>query len=160
METHHVTIPIQVCTPDELPEADQALIARAKAATQTAYAPYSHFHVGAAIRLTTGDIVAGSNQENAAFSPSLCAERTTMNWAAANYPGIPFEAIAIAAWRESDGAFLDHPISPCGVCRQSLIESEQRYHRSIRVLLYGSKQVFVLRSIADLLPLHFTGEDL
>lgn len=143
-----------------LSAVDRQLVERAKAATATSYTPYSAFHVGAAVLLENGEIVAGSNQENAAFSPTMCAERTAVFYANAEYPNVPPTTIAIAAWRELDQQFLDSPISPCGVCRQVLVEIETRYRRPLRVLLYGRTAIYEIASASELLPLRFTGEAL
>ena len=139
--------------PDEVPAQYRDLIDAAKAATRRAHAPYSKFHVGAAIRLANGEIVAGANQENAAFSSGTCAERSACFYAASQYPGVAFKQIAIAAYTE--GAFQKSPISPCGSCRQSLLEYEAM-HGDIEVVLYGEEAVYVLPSIKSLLPLCFT----
>lgn len=143
-----------IATPEELSPADAALVEAAKAATHTSYSPYSHFSVGAAVRLENGEIIQGSNQENAAYSPTICAERCAMFYANAHYPNIAPTAIAIAA-RGTDGAFTPQPTSPCGVCRQVLVETQQRYGQALRVLLYGSKDIYLFDSISDLLPFQF-----
>ena len=150
--------------PDELPPQYQDLVDAAKAATKRAHAPYSKFHVGAAIRLENGEIVCGANQENAAFSSGTCAERSACFFAASQFPGVPFKQIAIAAYSEenqkaSSGSSLPlfqlKPISPCGSCRQALLEYEAM-HGDIEVILYGEEAVYVLPSIKSLLPLCFT----
>lgn len=140
--------------------ADHQLVEYAKTASRNSYAPYSRFHVGAALMLADGTILQGSNQENAAFDAGCCAERTALYYAGTMHPDMPVVAIAIAAWRESDGHFLDHPISPCGICRQHLVETEQRYNQAIRVILYGTHETIVLQSARDLLPFSFTANDL
>lgn len=162
MQTMQLSIPIEIYRPDDplFPAEDRQLVVQAKEAAQDSYAPYSRFHVGAALRLSDGTIVKGSNQENAVFPVGCCAERTALYYAGAQYPHVPVEAIAVAVWRELDGKFLAMPGSPCGVCRQHLVETEQRHGTKIRVILYGTEQTYVLRSAADLLPLTFTGEEL
>ena len=144
---------IQEYRPDELPERYVDLVDAAKAATVRAHAPYSKFHVGAAIRMDNGETVCGANQENAAFSSGTCAERSACFYAASQYPGVPMRQIAIAAW--TGGAFQKKPISPCGSCRQALLEYEAMYG-PIEVILYGDDAVYVLPSISSLLPLSFT----
>lgn len=139
--------------PDELPQRYRDIVDAAKAATKSSYAPYSKFHVGAAIRLANGELVCGSNQENAAFSVTECAERSACFYAASRYPEVPFKQIAIAAY--TDGAFQKAPISPCGICRQALLEYEAR-HGDIEVILYGDDATYVLPNIKSLLPLCFT----
>lgn len=142
------------------PAAYAELIDEAKAASRGSYAPYSQFHVGAALRLANGVIVRGSNQENAVFPVTCCAERTALYAAGAQYPDVAVTDIAIAVWREKDGLFLATPASPCGMCRQHLVETEQRHGRPIRVILYGTAETYVLESARHLLPLTFTGEEL
>lgn len=163
MKTHEIKTVAEVLRPDELSEADRALVDRARAMTRNSYAPYSKFHVGAAILMADGTIVGGANQENAAFPSGTCAERTACFYASANYPGVAMKKIAIAAWTrlghpESatyDECFQRHPISPCGACRQALMEYEHLYG-PIEVLLYGLDGIWRLPSVASLLPLSFT----
>lgn len=162
MKTMQLSIPVEIYLPEDplFPAEDRMLVEQAKEAARGSYAPYSKFHVGAALRLNDGTIVKGSNQENAVYPVGCCAERTALYYAGAQYPGVPVEAIAVAIWRELDDKFLAQPGSPCGVCRQHLVETEQRYGKKIRVILYGTEEIYVLRSAADLLPLTFTGDEL
>ena len=153
MEIKKLETDIKVYAYDELPEEDRELVDAAREMTRTSYAPYSKFHVGAAIRMEDGTIVRGSNQENAAYPSGTCAERTACYQASALYPGMPMKKIAVAAW--TGGEFQDNPISPCGACRQALAEYEARYGR-MEVLLYGRRCVYVLPSVSSLLPLTFT----
>lgn len=139
---------------------DLQLIALAKESTKTSYAAYSHFHVGAAILLENGEIICGSNQENAAYPAGTCAERTAMFYANARYPEIAPSVIAIAAWRKANEQFLPNPISPCGICRQVLVETETRYRRKIRVLLYGESGIYEIESASLLLPFRFDSDAL
>jgi cytidine deaminase len=141
---------------EELEPADRALTAAARQATQGSYAPYSHFHVGAAALLADGTVVTGANQENAAYPSGLCAERTTLFYAGARYPDQPVLALAIAADDEHGGPAS--PIPPCGACRQVLLETEQRHAQPIRILLCGPKEVYTVASAAELLPLTFGSE--
>jgi cytidine deaminase len=138
---------------DELPAAEQALVLAAKAASGTSYAPYSHFHVGAALLLGNGEVVSGSNQENIASPSGLCAERTVLFYAGARFPTTSIRAIAIAA--QANGQPCAMPVYPCGACRQVLLESEQRGGVPIRVIMVGEKKIEVLNSAYDLLPLTF-----
>lgn len=154
MENRTLTINYASCPFEALSEADRLLVEAARQATYTSYAPYSHFSVGAAVRLSNGEVVSGSNQENAAFSAGTCAERCTMFYANARYPDAPIREIAIAA-RGTDGRFTEAPISPCGVCRQALIEAQTRAAAPIRVLLYGAREVLVISSVSQLLPFQF-----
>lgn len=139
--------------PDELPPAEQALVQKAIDATNNSYAPYSNFHVGAACLLENGNVVIGANQENAAFPSGLCAERTAIFAAQANHPDQPITTLAIAA-RNVNG-LPKSPISPCGACRQVVLEIEDRYQRPVRILLYGTEGIYVFESIKDLLPFSF-----
>lgn len=158
MQEVQINVHVQVYHFNELPPADQQLVEAAKQITSTSYSPYSHFQVGAALRMSDGQLFLGSNQENAAFPTGLCAERTAFFAASANAPDVPPVAIAIAA--QTGGHFLDKPISPCGQCRQALIEAETRFAQPIRVLLYGTEATYAVGSIRDLLPLTFDGSDL
>jgi cytidine deaminase len=141
---------------DELTATDRELAEAARQATHGSYAPYSHFHVGAAALLADGTVVTGANQENAAYPSGLCAERTTLFYAGARYPKLSVKALAIAADDEQGGP--SSPIPPCGACRQVLLETEQRFAQPIRVLLCGKKEVYVVNSAAELLPLTFGSE--
>ncbi|MBU3854754.1 MAG: cytidine deaminase [Candidatus Paraprevotella stercoravium] len=138
---------------NELSHDDQELISAAREATKHSYAPYSKFYVGAALRLANQQIVCGSNQENAAYPSGTCAERTAIFYANAQYPEQPVEALAIAA--QTNGKFLAQPISPCGSCRQVILETEHRFKKPIRILLYGTEGVYVLEGIQSILPLQF-----
>lgn len=148
-----ITATIKVYQPDELSAADKTLMEAAMEATGRSYAPYSRFSVGAAARLADGTVVTGTNQENAAYPSGLCAERTTLFYANSQYPDQPVSTLAIAARTEKD--FIDMPIPPCGSCRQVILETEKRYKQPIRILLYGKKCIYEVRSISDLLPLSF-----
>ena len=139
---------------DELAETDRRLIDAAISATETSYAPYSHFCVGAAVRLESGVVVVGSNQENVAFPSGTCAERCAMFYAGSRHPHEAPETIAIAA-RGTDGRLTPRPISPCGACRQVLLQAETRFGRRLRVLLYGSQEVIEISGVSDLLPFEF-----
>ena len=116
---------VTTCTLEEMEPSMRELVEKAKAMTQNAYCPYSHFHVGAAARLADGQIVAGSNQENAAYPSGLCAERTTLFAANANNPNTPVEALAIACYTQ--GHYTKDAASPCGACRQVMLETEHRF---------------------------------
>lgn len=143
------------CTVDELSEVDRQLVEAAREATFKSYAPYSHFYVGAAVRLDDGTVVTGSNQENAAYPSGLCAERTTLFYANAQYPDHAVDALAIAA--RNDNGFIPTPVPPCGACRQVILETERRYDRPIHILLYGEQYTLVMDGVAELLPLIFDG---
>lgn len=143
----------------ELPERDLALLDEARKATRLAYAPYSRFQVGAALALASGDVVTGANQENASFPVGLCAERVALAAAAVRFPGVAVVALAVSYDTGDDTS--DRPISPCGICRQSLAEWEQRFGSPIRMILGGlTGSVQVIESVSMLLPLSFSREDL
>ena len=155
MKDLKLKVQIKECQMDELTNAERSLIDMAIDSTAHSYAPYSHFHVGAALLLADGTILPGCNQENAAFPSGLCAERSALFAAGAQHPDVPPVMLAIAA-RDTQGELTDEPVSPCGPCRQVLIETETRYGRKLRILLYGKKKVFVMDGISNLMPLSFT----
>ena len=143
-----------LCSYEELCEQDRKLIDAAKHATERSYAPYSRFQVGAAVRLADDVIVTGTNQENAAYPSGLCAERTTIFWANSQYPTKAVESLAIAA-RNEQGE-LAVPIPPCGACRQVILETEKRFNRAMRIILYGAKECYIIEDgVKALLPLSF-----
>ena len=154
MEQYTLTIPVTVKQDDELSEQERQLVEAAKAATYRSYAPYSRFCVGAAALLADGTVVTGSNQENAASPSGICAERTTIFHANSEHPDLAVTALAIAA-RDTSGQFTKRPISPCGACRQVLVETESRYRQPIAILLYGTDGTHIIPSSKDLLPVSF-----
>lgn len=158
MKDIKLEINIQYCQFDELSEEDQELVSMAREATQNSYAKYSRFYVGAALRLQDGRIVKGANQENAAFPSGLCAERTAIFAAQANDPEQPIVALAIAA--RNDHGFTREPVTPCGSCRQVMLEIEDRYQSPVKILLYGTRGIYVLKSTRDLMPLCFVDENM
>lgn len=142
-----------------LTEADAILLNKARQVAIQAYAPYSQFFVGAAGLLTNGEIVVGTNQENASFPAGICAERCLLSTAASLYPNIPIQTIAISYINQQGES--KHPISPCGICRQSMLEYEIKQKQPIRLILSGQEGlVYVIPQVACLLPLSFTGDDL
>ena len=155
MEELELKTVIKVCQPQELSPEEQHLLDLAIEATQRSYAPYSHFHVGAAVRLENGAEIIGCNQENAAYPSGLCAERTALFSAGAQYPDVPVSVLAIAA-RSTDGKLVEEPVGPCGSCRQVILESETRAKHPIRILLYGSRCVYVIDGVRSLMPLMFS----
>jgi cytidine deaminase len=143
----------------ELPEEQQWLLNEAREVTANAYAPYSNFQVGAVARMANGEIVAGSNQENASFPVGLCAERVLLASISSIFPKVPIDTIAISY--KSEHQKSDHPISPCGICRQSLQEFETRVNHPVQLVLGGMEgPVYVIDSATRLLPLAFTSEEL
>ena len=158
MKQIDINISIESYQLDELSPQDQELVQAAIKATNNAYANYSRFYVGAALRLENGKIVIGANQENAAFPSGLCAERTAVFAAQANYPDSPIETLAIAGRNEK--GVLPNPITPCGACRQVILEIEDRYKKPIKILLYGTQKIYCVRSVKDLLPLSFVDDNM
>ena len=138
---------------EELSEADRELSIAAIGAMRGAYAPYSGFNVGAAIRLGDGTVVTGANQENAAFPSGLCAERTALFYAGAEYPDKSMESIAIAA--SQNGELCAEPASPCGACRQVMAQYQTKSGRPLSVILVGRDSVMKFEKVDDLLPLIF-----
>jgi cytidine deaminase len=140
----------------QLPDNFKNLMNLAHSAVKTAYAPYSNFFVGAAVLLENEEMIIGSNQENAAYSMCLCAERVALAAAASKYPGVPIKAIAITA--KSNKNVIDQPVSPCGACRQSLCESELQHQSEVQILLQGETgPVYLFKTAKDLLPFSFDG---
>ncbi len=142
----------------ELPEEDKKLMEAAREAASKAYAPYSRFNVGAALLLGNNEIILGNNQENAAFTVGLCAERVALFYAGAAFPGLPVKAIAVTAF--SENGKLDEPVKPCGACRQAILETEVRFKKSIRIILDGKNKIQVFQGIENLLPFAFKPESL
>ncbi|HUR12557.1 MAG TPA: cytidine deaminase [Flavitalea sp.] len=144
---------------NELRSEELLLLTRARNATDHAYAPYSNFHVGAAAKLANGEIISGSNQENASFPVGICAERVLLSAASAVYPNIPVVSIAITY--QSPSGENNGPVAPCGICRQTLHEYEIRNGQSIRLILSGMNgKVYIIPKAGELLPLAFSGENL
>lgn len=143
---------------DELSQSDRELVSAAMEATKGSYAPYSKFRVGAAARLANGLVFTGANQENAAYPSGLCAERTTLFAANAQYPDQPVLALAIAA--RKGNRFMPTPISPCGACRQVISGVEDRFGHPVRILLYGTEGIYECNGIDALLPLRFVDSDM
>ena len=138
---------------NELNAEDKALAKAAKEAMKGSYAPYSHFNVGAAVRLTGGVIVKGANQENAAFPSGLCAERTALFSAGATYPEKNVESIAIAGGLY--GRVVPAPATPCGACRQVMAQYQAKSGKPISVIMVGGKKVYKFEKVDDILPLIF-----
>ncbi len=155
MRNFDITIPVVEATLDELTAEEKNLVELARKSTYRSYAPYSKFHVGAAILLSNGETVTGANQENAAYPSGLCAERTAAYYAHANYPDATFKMIAIAA-RGTDGNPTEKPISPCGACRQALLEYETLAKHNVPVILAGKDKVYIFRSVNSTLPYCFS----
>ena len=137
----------------ELQQADRALLSLARQACSGAYTPFSHFNVGAAVRLSDGTVVTGSNQENAAYPSGLCAERTALFYAQSQYPHLAVEALAVVA--VSEGRQTEDPVYPCGACRQVMLECQKRGGKPLRVVMGGSQKIQIVENVIDLLPLAF-----
>lgn len=143
----------------ELESADAALLQKAREITRESYAPYSQFHVGAAALLANGETVLGTNQENASYPVGTCAERVLLGTAATLHSHIPIQTLAIS-YRGAQ-VKSDHPISPCGMCRQALLEYETRMKHKIRLILGGMEgEIYVIESAGDLLPFAFSRQEL
>lgn len=158
MEHITINIDVAVCRYVELNADERRLVDAARKATENSYSPYSHFSVGAAVKLEDGTIIRGANQENAAFSVTMCAERAAIFNAQSNYPQFAVTHIAVAA-KNADG-FVDNPVTPCGSCRQAVLELEQRYGRDVRIYLCGADVIYILSSMKDLLPLSFVDDSM
>lgn len=144
-----------------LPSEDEALLRAAEEAVVLAYAPYSGFSVGAALLLADGTVVRGSNQENASYPAGICAERVALSTASSLHPGVEIKAIAIAYSHTKQQKQGDLVLSPCGICRQSLLEKVRQQHAEFRVIMSspGGKGIIV-NQVADLLPFAFSGDHL
>ena len=144
---------------DELNKEDAELLRKARDVTKFAYAPYSKFKVGAFAKLDNGETVSGTNQENASFPAGICAERTLLSTASSLFPEVGIDTIAITY--DNVNGKSDKPASPCGICRQSLVEFQDRTKKQIRVVLSGMEgRVQVIENARDLLPLVFGADDL
>ena len=143
----------------ELSPEEQKLLKLAKEAAAKAYAPYSHFHVGAAVLLENGAIVLGNNQENAAYPSSLCAERVALYAASAQYPGVAVKALAVAA--NSTKSYINQAVTPCGACRQVMIEYEKLGEKDMKVIMQGEAgPILITPTVRNLIPMSFDGNHL
>ena len=156
MENIKIEILLQKLNISDLNSDEIKLIEAAKETTSLSYAPYSKFNVGAAIMIEDGTIIKGSNQENAAYPSGMCAERTALFYTNSQYPNTKVLAIAIAA-RDCNG-FTKIPITPCGSCRQVLLETENRFDYPITFYLYGMEYLYKIEGTRNLLPLSFCDE--
>lgn len=141
----------------ELPSDFSKVLLAAKEATHNSYAPHSGFYVGAAVLFEDGTILKGNNQENLAFPSGLCAERVVLFYSRANFPDKPIKAIAVTA--RSKNGIVDTPVTPCGGCRQVMVEYEQNQKKPIQVILAGEKgDIFISENTCQLLPFLFDSE--
>ena len=138
---------------NEFSKEEQNLIQKCKEAIKTSYAPYSKFNVGAAVLLANGEIISGSNQENAAYPSGLCAERVAIFYANSKFPDIPVKALAITAFTKKE--YTERPVPPCGSCRQVILETETRFKTPIKVILVSRNKITVINDAKSLLPLNF-----
>lgn len=144
---------------DELKQDDAFLLSEARSVTQFAYAPYSNFQVGAVAKLINGEIVSGTNQENASYPAGICAERSLLSSAASQHPGIAIETMAVTYNNLKGNSSA--PVSPCGICRQVISEFQNRFQKPIRLILSGMEgKVQIIDNAGYLLPLAFSSEDL
>jgi cytidine deaminase len=144
---------------DELNNEDAELLREARKVTEFAYVPYSNFRVGAFAKLINGETVSGTNQENASYPAGICAERTLMSVASTLFPNVGIETIAIS-YNNLNGK-SNRPISPCGICRQSFVEFQQRTQTPIRIILSGMEgKVQIIENAASLLPFSFNADDM
>jgi cytidine deaminase len=151
MREHHFHCTLTEVTAHEISETEKKLIAHAKQALSTAYAPYSQFKVAAAVLLQNGEIVCGSNQENAAYPSGLCAERVAFFTAATLYPAVKILAVAVTT-----AAHLHEPVAPCGACRQVMVEYEVKQDSKIKLLLTNpAGKMYISESIENILPFVF-----
>lgn len=139
---------------DELPSIYHNLMVKAEEASKNAYAPYSGFNVGAAVLLENGEIITGNNQENAAYPSGLCAERVALFYANAQFPNTKIKAIALYASSQNAGTL--EPVTPCGSCRQVILESQFRQKEPIELILVGTNRIYVVHDASLMLPLHFS----
>jgi cytidine deaminase len=138
---------------------DAKILSSASVALEGSHAPYSRFHVGAALLLEDGQIIQGSNQENASYPLGLCAERTAISAKASLAPHQKILAIGITV--RSELKLVDRPAAPCGICRQVLLESEAMQGQAIKVILKGETgPILIFESIQNLMPFHFGADDL
>lgn len=152
MRDVEVCFKVKCMSEEELPSNEIVLVEAAREAALRAYAPYSAFKVGAALFLENGEVITGNNQENAAYPSGMCAERAALFYANSRYPFVPVKILVITAYHNH--AFVDK-ISPCGACRQALLEAEKRFGKPVKILLAGTREIRVVGCVADLLPLAF-----
>jgi cytidine deaminase len=159
MKQIEITSKIDVYSYDELSEIDKKLLKEARKACDLSHSPYSHFKVGCAIRLQNGQSVIGANQENASYPVCICAEGVALSNASMQYPNTAIDTMAITIKTPTNSS--NSPVAPCGVCRQSISEYENRYNNNIRLILQGETgDIYILNSIKEILPLGFGASDL
>lgn len=157
----HLSFEYEVYTSsDQLSKEDAFLLQQARIITAQSYAPYSKFHVGAAALLTNGEIITGTNQENASYPVAICAERVLLAALSSRFPGAAVTTMAISFHNHKNNKSR-HPISPCGMCRQALVEHQFHFGQTIRLILSGQEgEVYLIKDASSLLPLGFSAEDM
>ncbi|MBL32228.1 MAG: cytidine deaminase [Flavobacteriales bacterium] len=143
---------------EQLSKIEKELMTKAINVANTAYAPYSEFNVGAALILENDKIITGNNQENSSFPCGICAERVALFSANSMYPNLEIKKIAITAI--ANNFILTHPVGPCGLCRQVLIECEERQNTEIEIILFDSNKIIKLQNAKSLLPFYFKEDQL
>ncbi|HYW94412.1 MAG TPA: cytidine deaminase [Bacteroidales bacterium] len=143
----------EAASTENMESIEVRLINKAKSAARKAYAPYSGFSVGAAVLLENGEIITGSNQENAAYPSGVCAERTALYYAGSTFPDVPVKTMAITALYQDE--FVRLPVTPCGTCRQVILETQRRYNSRIRIIMFGEELIRVVDDVICLLPFPF-----
>ncbi|MBK7149700.1 MAG: cytidine deaminase [Bacteroidetes bacterium] len=143
----------------ELAAGDAVLLQKSVSELQHSYSPYSGFKVAATVLLANGEVLTGTNQENASYPVCMCAEGTVLGAVSSLYPGVAVLKMAVTV--KSSQQSIAHPVAPCGLCRQRLLEYENRFQQNIKVIMAGeSGEVLVADTVKDLLPLYFSGSDL
>lgn len=158
MKNINLTTTVRKLAYEELATAQKKVVDMARAACQNSYSPYSHFAVGAALELGDGTTLSANNQENAAYPSGLCAERSLLFYAKANYPQQAIVRMAISA--KTAKAFSAKPVSPCGACRQVILETARRQDIPIELILAGADETYVIDDATTLLPLQFDADDM
>jgi len=144
----------EIVDTNQLQDWEKSLIAQAKMALEGSYSPYSHFRVGAAVLLENGTIITGSNQENGAYPSGLCAERVALFYAGAKYPNVPIKALAVVASNEK--GITSNPVSPCGACRQVMMEYQMISGKPYSIYMVGTGKIIKIDDVRILLPFSFT----
>jgi cytidine deaminase len=153
-----ITTVVEYDSESELSAMEQKLIQESKNCANKAYAPYSNFSVGATILLENDEIISGNNQENIAYPSGMCAERVAVFYANSKYPNVAINTIVITAF--SNGKLVDDAVTPCGACRQVMLESEVRFAKPIKVIMVGKNKILSIDNVSELLPLSFYNENI
>lgn len=148
---------VRIYNEDEIDDEMKNLIDLAKKATYKSYSPYSNFKVGASLIMENGEIFTGCNQENAAYPAGICAERTAVFAAQSQYPDSPIRRLVIVG-RDTHDEWTKSVCAPCGMCRQVILEAEQRGGKKIEIILPCKDGIFVINGISTLLPFGFSDE--